>query len=262
MSKKRIDLLLIERHLAASSKQAVALLMAGRVTVDGQRVITPGQLVSTEGDITIARTKRFVSRGGEKLVAALDRFQIALSKAVCADVGASTGGFTDVLLQQGAKKVYAIDVGYGDLAWTLRQDPRVVVMERTNARHLQALPEVVSVVAIDVSFISLKQILPTVFAWLAPQADIIVLVKPQFEADKMMVEKGGVVRRRETHQAVLIDIIEWIEGSRYSVIDLTASPLLGPAGNREFLLHLSVGRVCPKVDLDHLITECLNRLDY
>jgi len=257
MVKKRIDTLLVERKLAATPQEAVALLMAGKVTVNDRRVTTPGTQVNADARIRVRAGKRYVSRGGHKLAAALDAFGVSPAGRVCADVGASTGGFTDVLLQRGAAKVYAIDVSYGDLAWKLRQDPRVVVMERTNARKLQRLPEAVSLATVDVSFISLRQILPAVLRWLASPADIIPLVKPQFEAPREAVERGGVVRDRATHADVLTVIIQWCWAHNLFVRRAIASPLPGPAGNREFLLHLTTAPPPHPPPLDDLLRACL-----
>lgn len=257
MVKKRIDILLVERRLAATPQEAAALLMAGKVTVDDRRVTTPGTRVDADARIRVRGGKPYASRGGHKLAAALDAFGVLPAGRVCADVGASTGGFTDVLLQRGAAKVYAIDVAYGDLAWKLRQDPRVVVMERTNARHLQRLPEPVSLVTVDVSFISLTQILPAVLGWLTPAADIVPLVKPQFEAPREAVERGGVVRDPAVHADVLATIIRWCRAHNLFVCRAIPSPLLGPAGNREFLLHLTTISPPHLPSLDDLLHACL-----
>jgi 23S rRNA (cytidine1920-2'-O)/16S rRNA (cytidine1409-2'-O)-methyltransferase len=183
----------------------------------------------------------YVSRGGFKLAAALAEFGIAVDGRICADVGACTGGFTDVLLQQGAARVYAIDVGYGQLDWKLRQDERVVVLERTNARYLETLPEPVSIVCIDVSFISLKLILPAVQGWLTAEAQIIALVKPQFEAGPAQVGKGGVVKETAVHQSVLLEIIHWAAEHGLATMGLIRSPVTGADGNVEFLLWLRPG---------------------
>ncbi len=239
MPKKRIDELLVARGIAADRKHAQAMLMAGEVSVNGQRITTAGTKVDSAAKITIKQKSAYVSRGGYKLAAALDAFAVNPTGRICADVGASTGGFTDVLLQRGAAKVYAIDVGYGDLAWQLRNDARVVVMERTNARHVKALPEPVSLVTVDASFISLKTLLPAIYNWLAPQADIITLIKPQFEAPKDSVGAGGVVRDRAVHRAVLMEILQWVQSHQLTPRGLILSPITGPAGNREFLLHIS-----------------------
>jgi len=257
MAKKRIDQLMVKRNLAASIHEARALIMAGHVTANGQRVVTAGTLADEAADITVKTASPYVSRGGYKLAEAIRAFDVSPAGRVCAEVGASTGGFTDVLLQNQAEKVYAIDVGYGDLAWKLRQDPRVVVMERTNARKLERLPEPVSLVVIDASFISLKLLLPVLKNWLTPTADIVTLIKPQFEAPKSLVEKGGVVKNPHTHQAVLEDILGWAQTHGLDVKGLVASPITGPAGNKEFLAHLFTPPTHP-ADVTVMITDVLD----
>ena len=188
-TKERLDVLLVERGLIESREQARRLIMAGGVTVNGQRMDKPGVKVAADAELSVKAAPRFVSRGGEKLYAALEAFAVPVDGALCADVGASTGGFTDVLLQRGAAKVYAIDVGYGQIDYRLRQDERVVVMERTNARYVESLPDKVNVVSIDASFISLRLLLPVVKNWLTPQAHVVPLIKPQFEAGRDDVGK-------------------------------------------------------------------------
>lgn len=245
-----------------SARQAAILLMSGKVTVNRRLVTQPGMLVNPDVPIEIKSDQLYASRGGYKLARALEAFKVDVSGAVCADVGASTGGFTDVLLQRGAQKVYAIDVAYGDLAWKLRQDPRVIVMERTNARLIERLPEPVSLVVADVSFISLKLILPVVLKWGEADLAVITLVKPQFEAPKEWVEKGGVVRKREFHAAVLTDLMNWCAGQKLAVIDLTVSPITGPAGNKEFLLRLSANSRAVGLPVYTLVEQCLAPLHY
>ncbi len=238
MPKKRIDDLLIERGFARDKKHALAMLLAGEVMVNRRRITTAGTRIDTAAPIETKTKRPYVSRGGIKLAAALDAFSVDPTDAICADVGASTGGFTDVLLQRGAKKVYAIDVGYGDLAWKLRTDSRVVVMERTNARHVQSLPEPIALAVIDASFISLKRLLPAVKKWLQPSAAVVALIKPQFEAKRDDVGAGGVIRDAEIHQSVLTEILSWVETQSLAPVGLIASPITGPAGNKEFLVHL------------------------
>jgi 23S rRNA (cytidine1920-2'-O)/16S rRNA (cytidine1409-2'-O)-methyltransferase len=233
--KQRIDRLVVERQLASSRTEAQRLVMAGLVTVNGQLVTKPGTQVPTQARIDIAQRFPYVSRGGLKLEAALDAFGLRVKGLVAADVGASTGGFTDCLLQQGARRVYAIDVGYGQLAWALRQDERVVVMERTNARHLEQLPEPIDLGTVDVSFISLTLILPRIRDWLRPEGAVVALIKPQFEAGRSQVGKGGVVRDPETHLQVLQRILTWAPQNGLSPTGLIRSPIVGPAGNVEFL---------------------------
>lgn len=241
MKKVRIDILLVEKELVESRSQAQRLVMAGQIRVNGQVVIKPAASFSEEVDITIEPRPRFVSRGGEKLAAALESFSLNINGKVCADVGASTGGFTDCLLQNGARKVYAIDVGHGILHWNLRQDERVIVMEGTNARYLDELPEEIELVTMDVSFISLKILLPVARAWYGDEGgDAIVLIKPQFEAGKSEATRGkGVIRDPKVHERVLLDIFSFAENAGYQVLGVIKSPIKGPKGNIEFLARLS-----------------------
>ncbi|NDJ77596.1 MAG: TlyA family RNA methyltransferase [Chloroflexi bacterium] len=242
MSEKvRLDVLLVERELAPSRETARRMVMAGEVRIGGEVRDKPGMRVPRDAAIDVRQAPRFVSRGGEKLAGALAAFPVPVSDRVCADVGASTGGFTDCLLQHGAARVYAIDVGYGQLDYRLRTDPRVVVMERTNARYVERLAEPVSLLVGDVSFISLRLLLPVFRGWLAEQADLLLLIKPQFEAGKQQVGKGGVVRDPAVHRQVLGDVLGAAQENGYAVRGLTPSPLKGPAGNVEFLTWLSVG---------------------
>ena len=217
--------------------------MEGRVSVDGVIATKAGQSVAADADIVVARPRRFVSRGGEKLERALLAFGIEVRGAEALDVGASTGGFTDCLLQRGARRVTAVDVGYGQLDWRLRNDPRVVVMERTNFRRLadEAFPAGFDVIAIDASFISLRTILARAAGYLRENGGIVALVKPQFEAGRERVGSGGVVRERSTHAAVLREVREAAVALGLCPAGLIASPLLGPAGNREFLMELRRG---------------------
>jgi 23S rRNA (cytidine1920-2'-O)/16S rRNA (cytidine1409-2'-O)-methyltransferase len=237
-SRRRADEILVERGLASSRSQARALIMAGEVR-SGDRVIDKaGTMLDAGVEIEVVQPPRFVSRGGEKLAHALREFEIDVEGRVCADFGASTGGFTDCLLQAGARRVYAIDVGYGQLAYRLRSDPRIVVMERVNVRYLDALPEAIDIVVIDVSFISLALVLPVAFQVLAPDGICLALVKPQFEAGRENVGRGGVVRDPAIHARVLLDIAHAARTIGFTVAGITASPITGPAGNREFLLFL------------------------
>ncbi len=240
MEKVRLDVLLTERKLAESRAQAQRLVMAGQVRVEGQVVLKPAIRFPAAVAIAVDPGPRFVSRGGEKLEAALQRFGLAeLAGQVCADVGASTGGFTDCLLQHGAQRVYAIDVGYGVLHWKLRNDSRVVSMERTNARHVASLPEAVDLVVIDASFISLRILLPVVQGWLKPNGGVVVLIKPQFEAGRSEAARGeGVIRDHTVHRQVLQQVLEAAQQAGYRVKDVMPSPLTGPKGNVEFLAHL------------------------
>jgi 23S rRNA (cytidine1920-2'-O)/16S rRNA (cytidine1409-2'-O)-methyltransferase len=243
VKKVRLDTLMVERKLAASRQQAQRLIMAGEVMIGSVRAEKPAQQVAPGVQVSVRARPPFVSRGGIKLEAAIARFELDVTGWICADVGASTGGFTDCLLQRGAAKVYAIDVGYGQLAWRLRQDPRVVVKERTNARYLAALPEPVDLVVVDVSFISLQIILERVLNWFgedcsASNGQIIALVKPQFEAGRRQVGKGGVVRDPAVHRQVLNKMAHWAVGHGLRPAGLMPSPITGPAGNVEYLLHL------------------------
>ena len=257
MPKQRLDLLLVEMELAESRSLAQRLVMAGKVRVDGQVAMKASQNVADGAIVTLDSGPRFVSRGGEKLASAMEAFPVNVQGLVCADVGASTGGFTDCLLQNGAAKVYAIDVGHGILAWTLRNDPRVIVMEQTNARHVEKLDEPVSLVVMDASFISLKILLPVIKNWfpspasrVSPPAEdealgaaaVIALIKPQFEAGRKEVSRGkGVIRDVEIHRRVLHEILGFAQEADFSVRGLSRSPVLGPKGNVEFLVWLGLG---------------------
>ncbi len=257
MSKVRLDQLLVQRNLVESRERAQRLIMAGEVLVNDRVADKPGMQVAADAAIRVKEPLPYVSRGGLKLAAALDRFPIPIEHVVCADVGASTGGFTDCLLQRGAATVYAIDVGYGQLDWKLRSDPRVVVMDRTNARYVEALPEPIGLAVIDASFISLRLILPAVLKWLQGQAHIVALIKPQFEAGRDRVGKGGVVRDPEVHAGVLRSIVQAAQALGCSPIDLIRSPLEGPAGNVEFLIWLRPGTHDPVQPIDELIRTIL-----
>lgn len=239
--KKRLDILVTERGLAESREKAKALIMAGDVYVDQQKADKPGDLYPEEAPIEVrGKGLKYVSRGGLKLEKAMAEFSISLSGLVCMDVGASTGGFTDCMLQNGAKKVYAVDVGYGQLAWSLRTDPRVVNLERTNARYLSAeqVPEPIDFFSVDVSFISLSLILPAVRPLLSENARAVCLIKPQFEAGREKVGKKGVVRDPAVHQEVIEKVLSFALENGYSVLGLTFSPVKGPEGNIEYLAYL------------------------
>lgn len=234
--KERIDLLLVSKGLAESRSLAQKLVMAGQVRVDGQLVHKPSRRVSTLSILKVEGGPKYVSRGGQKLEGAIGYFDLKVEGLLCADVGASTGGFTDCLLQHGARKVYSIDVGHGLLHWDLRNDPRIVVMERTNARKLGALPQPIDLVTIDSSFISLQLLLPNVVRWLSPEANVIALVKPQFEAGREFVRKGGVVRDPDVHRKVLENVLGWCSDLGLFPQDIFKSPLVGPKGNVEFFV--------------------------
>lgn len=257
--KKRLDLLLVERGLAESRERAQALIMAGDVTVAERVVNKAGAQVDSAAEIAVRAPLPYVSRGGYKLAAALDAFGVDPREFVCADIGASTGGFTDVLLQHGAQRVYAIDVGYGQLAWKLRQNARVVVMDRVNARYLDPLPELVDLVAIDVSFISLDHILRVAQSLLKPRGEIIALIKPQFEAGREQVGRGGIVRDPKVHREVIQKIVHLAESLDLRVLGLVRSPIQGTEGNTEFLIHLSRDTDKPNTDLDSVIAHVLDK---
>ena len=248
----RLDQLLVERGLVESRSRAQALVLAGKVGVgDGDAARhdrKPGDLLAADTPVAIAEPQPFVSRGGHKLAAALDAFDVDPTGLVCLDVGASTGGFTDVLLQRGASRVYALDVGRGQLAESLRRDPRVVSMERTNARELTAttLPELVALASVDVSFISLGLILRPVATTLTPSGQVIALVKPQFEAGRGRTDHG-VVRDPAIHREVLERTVASAAAAGLGTRDVIVSPLTGPEGNREFLVHLAPGPGCAAI---------------
>ena len=242
--RKRLDVLLVERGLQESRQKAQATIMSGLVFVKGQRADKPGTAVDEAAEIEIrGNPLRYVSRGGLKLEKAMATFPITLTGCVCGDIGASTGGFTDCMLQNGAAKVYAVDVGYGQLAWKLRQDPRVVCLERTNARHLDhsVIPDELDFASIDVSFISLKLILPAVNTVLKPGGQVACLVKPQFEAGREKVGKKGVVREPAVHREVLEHFRRHAKDSGFTLLGLTYSPIRGPEGNIEYLGYLRKG---------------------
>ena len=247
-SKKRLDVAMVERGLAESRQKAQAVIMAGQVYVNGQKVDKAGAPVTEDAAIEVrGKTLAYVSRGGLKLEKAMELWPIRLEGAVCADIGASTGGFTDCMLQNGAEKVYAVDVGYGQLAWSLRSDPRVVCMERTNVRYLtpEQIPEPLDFGTVDVSFISLKLILPALRTLLKPEGQLVCLVKPQFEAGREKVGKKGVVRDPAVHREVLEQFLINAAEADFTVKEMTFSPIRGPEGNIEYLGHLTVGAGAP-----------------
>lgn len=251
-AKTRLDRLLVERGLAQSREEAARLILAGRVRVGGERADKAGQGVTVEAPVEVEAHRRFVSRGGEKLSHVLDAFKISVTGRICLDVGASTGGFTHCLLERGARRVFAVDVGTGQLDARLRSDARVVVMEKVNARHLhpEALSPPPDLATVDVSFISLEKVLPAVMNCLVRPGEAMALVKPQFEVGRGQVGKGGVVRDPAQHQAVLTRLCRFALLHGWHVLGVSASPLRGPKGNREFFLHLSLtGRTPPVVEL-------------
>ena len=259
----------MERGLVESRAKAQALIMAGQVRVNDQVTLKPGTAIDPKSTLAVDHGPRFVSRGGEKLDAALEAFGINVNGLVCADVGASTGGFTDCLLLRSALKVYAIDVGKGILHWKLRNHPRVVVMEETNARHVEALPEKVSFVTVDASFISLKILLPVIQNWFdfplltshsegakGKKGEVVALIKPQFEAGKKDVARGdGVIRDPEIHRQVLLDVLSFAKDTGFGLRGLIRSPLLGPKGNAEFLAWLNFD--APGLAVEELVAEII-----
>ena len=239
MAKERLDKLVLERGLAPSRERAKALIMAGQVVVDDHLADKAGLMVPLEAEIRLkGEPLPYVSRGGLKLAEGLERFGISVDGLCAVDVGASTGGFTDCLLQRGARRVYAVDVGYGQLAWKLREDPRVVNLEKTNIRHLESLPESPDLAVIDASFISLDKVLPPTLRLIKDDATIVALIKPQFEVGRGQVGKGGVVRDEKKHLEVVEGITELAKGLGLLVMGVCDSPILGPKGNKEFLIHL------------------------
>jgi 23S rRNA (cytidine1920-2'-O)/16S rRNA (cytidine1409-2'-O)-methyltransferase len=240
VEKERIDVLLLERGLVESRSMAQRLVMAGQVRANGQLIPKASMQVSKTAAIEIERGPQYVSRGGEKLVGAFAEFSLDVTGKVCVDVGSSTGGFTDCLLQNGAAKVYAVDVGKGILHWKIRQDPRVVVMEETNARHVQEFPEAVTFVTVDASFISLKILLPVIRGWFGEGGGrVIALVKPQFEAGRDEAARGkGVIKDPKVHRTVLKEVLGFVQDQGFAVLGLGRSPVKGPKGNVEFLAYL------------------------
>jgi 23S rRNA (cytidine1920-2'-O)/16S rRNA (cytidine1409-2'-O)-methyltransferase len=230
---------MVERGLTDSLEKARALIMAARVRVDGKPATAPGQRVSSEGAIALEAGPEYYGRGGIKLAHALDHFQLSVRGMTALDVGASTGGFTHCLLQRGARRVYALDVGYGQLDYRLRQDPRVVVMERVNARYPFPLEDAVDLATVDVSFISLTRVLPSVAVHLREGGAIVALVKPQFEARRDEVGRGGVIRDPKVHARVLGRVIVWAVNNGFRLKDLVPSPITGEQGNREFFILIS-----------------------
>ena len=239
--KQRLDLSVYKRGLAPSRQRARTLVMAGKILVNRQPIDKPGAVISDDDVIELKGTDiPYVSRGGLKLAEALAEFNLDVTDLVCLDVGASTGGFTDCLLQHGALRVYAVDVGYGQLAWKLRQDKRVILIERTNIRHMarNVIGEPIALVTVDVSFISLKIVIPATIPFMAAGADIIALIKPQFEVGKGKVGKGGIVSDPDLHREVIEDLSGFFTDLGLSVVAMISSPIRGAKGNKEFLVHL------------------------
>lgn len=238
MARKRIDTLLVTRGLVDSREKARVMVMEGAVAADDRTIVKPNTLVREDAEVRLLQSRPFVGRGGIKLAGALDEFRLDVSSLVVVDVGASTGGFTDCLLKRGASKVYAVDVGYGQLDYSLRQDSRVVVMERVNARYPFTLPELADLATLDVSFISLEKVVPAVADVVRGSGRLIALVKPQFEAGRRQVGKGGLVKDPLVHAAVLGRFICWAVDLGFGLEGLVASPIFGADGNREFFVLL------------------------
>jgi 23S rRNA (cytidine1920-2'-O)/16S rRNA (cytidine1409-2'-O)-methyltransferase len=238
MPKVRLDTLLVNRGLFENKSRAQASIMAGEITVNGLAATKAGSLVQDDADVQLKGRMRYVSRGGLKLGHALKEFQIDVNGLVCLDVGASTGGFTDCMLQHGAGKVYALDVGYGQLDYKIRQDKRVVVMEKVNAHFPFDLPEKVDMATMDLSFISITMVIPNVLPHLGPPGEILALFKPQFEAAREEVGKGGIIKDPAVYARLLGNFTIWMNEKRLRLINLTASPILGAEGNKEFLIYM------------------------
>ncbi|EKY27004.1 TlyA family RNA methyltransferase [Clostridium celatum] len=240
--KERLDILLVDKGICTSRERAKTNIMAGLVFVDGQRVDKAGEKVNIDADIVFKGEElKYVSRGGLKLEKAMNEFNISLKDKVCMDIGASTGGFTDCMLQNDASKVFSVDVGYGQFAWKLRTDERVVCMERTNIRYVtpEDIGEKLDFASIDVSFISLRTIMPAVKNLLKETGEVVALIKPQFEAGRDKVGKKGVVRDKEVHHEVILKIVNYLIENEFNILGLSYSPIKGPEGNREYLVYFT-----------------------
>ncbi len=271
-AKKRVDLWVVERGLADTREKARALVMAGQVLAGTRRVEKPSELLApAQADglsLKAGAALKYVSRGGLKLEHALDTFSLDPAGRLVLDIGASTGGFTDCVLQRGARRVIGVDVGHSQLAWSLRTDPRVIALDKTNIRYLEALPAVegevfptlAELVVIDVSFISLKLVLPAARRLSQPARPVVALVKPQFEAGRAQVGKGGIIKDPAIHRAVLLDLVEWCSNNAFAVRGLTGSPILGTEGNREFLIHLEALSATSRPADHSVIPALLERL--
>ena len=238
MTKQRLDTLLVTRGLAENKIKAQAVIMAGDVSVNGNVMTKAGSMVAEDAQVQMAAKLPYVSRGGLKLEHALEEFKIGVKGLMCLDAGASTGGFTDCLLKRGAEKVYALDVGYGQIDYGLRRDSRVVVMEKVNAHFPFELPQKVDLAVMDLSFISVTSVIPNVLPHLNPPSDMVVLFKPQFEADREEVGKGGVIKDPAVHAGTIANLIVWMNQNGLRLLNLTASPILGAEGNKEFLIYM------------------------
>lgn len=262
--KDRLDILLVKRGLAESREKAKAVIMSGIVYVDGQKEDKAGQTFADTANIEVrGSTLKYVSRGGLKLEKAMECFDVSVKDKVCMDIGASSGGFTDCMLQNGAKKVYAVDVGHGQLAWKLRNDTRVVVMEKTNIRYVKPedIGESIDFASIDVSFISLSKVLPAAYNLLGERGEIVALIKPQFEAGREKVGKKGVVREKSTHIEVIQNCFAYAKENRFFVRELEFSPVKGPEGNIEYLYHLvKSGDVDSDIDIEAVVNTAHEKL--
>ena len=262
--KDRLDILLVKRGLAESREKAKAVIMSGIVYVDGQKEDKAGQTFADTANIEVrGSTLKYVSRGGLKLEKAMECFDVSVKDKVCMDIGASSGGFTDCMLQNGAKKVYAVDVGHGQLAWKLRNDMRVVVMEKTNIRYVKPedIGESIDFASIDVSFISLSKVLPAAYNLLGERGEIVALIKPQFEAGREKVGKKGVVREKSTHIEVIQNCFAYAKENGFFVRELEFSPVKGPEGNIEYLYHLvKSGDVDSDIDIEAVVNTAHEKL--
>jgi len=262
--KDRLDVLLVKRGLAESREKAKAVIMSGIVYVDGQKEDKAGQTFADTANIEVrGSTLKYVSRGGLKLEKAMECFDVSVKDKVCMDIGASSGGFTDCMLQNGAKKVYAVDVGHGQLAWKLRNDTRVVVMEKTNIRYVKPedIGESIDFASIDVSFISLSKVLPAAYNLLGERGEIVALIKPQFEAGREKVGKKGVVREKSTHIEVIQNCVAYAKENGFFVRELEFSPVKGPEGNIEYLYHLvKSGDVDSDIDIEAVVNTAHEKL--
>lgn len=258
-NKERLDLLLVNKNLAQSREKAKALIMSGKVYVDNQKADKAGTLYKEDSKIEVRKDEiEFVSRGGLKLNKAISSFNIDLKDKIAMDIGASTGGFTDCMLQNGAKKVYSVDVGYGQLAWKLRNDERVVNLERTNIRYIDEglILEKLDFVSIDVSFISLKLVLPVAKKLMKDLAKGVCLIKPQFEAGRDKIGKNGVVRDKKTHEEVIKNVFDFTKNLGFKILDLDFSPVKGPKGNIEYLMHVEKMETCESNENNEENTKC------
>ncbi|EEH97686.1 TlyA family RNA methyltransferase [Clostridium tertium] len=265
--KERLDILLVEKGIFTSRERAKTSIMAGKIFVDGQRVDKAGEKINVDADIIFKGQEiPYVSRGGLKLEKAIKEFGVNLKDKVCMDIGASTGGFTDCMLQNDAKKVFSIDVGYGQFAWKLRTDSRVVCMERTNIRYVtpEDLGELTDFASIDVSFISLKKIMPATLSLLNESGEVVALIKPQFEAGKEKVGKKGVVRDINVHKEVVLDIVEFLISQNLNILSVSYSPIKGPEGNIEYLVYFTKDKNKKSTftinDIEKIVNESHNSL--